>query len=162
HYWRDYNGVIPEDALPGGQNRDGDNIYIGQVYVHGLGLCIAPILPTKGTREFYCRGDTFQLTDAVKILCTKHSANFVWLPTSDLTFAEDTLNKNLVLGGRDGLATIHFDYYIGRIVFDGVVQIGIVDTFGEDMVYLYVVHNGVQYTDIKSFEVLVNERVNKE
>ncbi|KAJ3616393.1 hypothetical protein MTP99_003874 [Tenebrio molitor] len=33
YYWRDYNGEIPDDAIPAGSDRNDKPTYIGQVYV---------------------------------------------------------------------------------------------------------------------------------
>lgn len=32
-YWRDYNGLVPTDALPGGKNADGKTTYVGQMNI---------------------------------------------------------------------------------------------------------------------------------
>jgi hypothetical protein len=38
YYWRDYTGEIPDDAVPGGYDRNLESTYIGQLFVinHGL------------------------------------------------------------------------------------------------------------------------------
>lgn len=45
YFWREYNGEIPNDAIIGGISSNGDNIYIGQAYVHNYGLIPGQIRP---------------------------------------------------------------------------------------------------------------------
>jgi hypothetical protein len=59
YYWRDYNGIIPRDAVKGGANINGEHVYIGQVYVKNAGLIPAQInagvqevsVPTNGVQK---------------------------------------------------------------------------------------------------------------
>jgi hypothetical protein len=56
YYWKEYAGVIPPDALPGGRDLDGRNTYIGQAYIHGHGLYVAQIFPGKNELDVPCYG----------------------------------------------------------------------------------------------------------
>ena len=49
YYWREYTGVVPPDAVPGGRDANGQITYIGQAYSEGYGLMIAQIYP--GVKE---------------------------------------------------------------------------------------------------------------
>ncbi|RZB38912.1 hypothetical protein BDFB_008833 [Asbolus verrucosus] len=68
----------------------------------------------------------------VDILCTGHRENFKWLQTTSSGFHLDTIDKHVVIGGYDGKAAAVHNYNIGRIQYDGIVQIGIVDTLGPE------------------------------
>jgi hypothetical protein len=43
YYWRDYTGEIPDDAVPGGYDRNLEPTYIGQLFVINHGLLPARI-----------------------------------------------------------------------------------------------------------------------
>jgi hypothetical protein len=51
YYWREYTGVIPRDAIAGGANINGEQIYIGQAYVKNSGFIPAQI--NAGVKEVY-------------------------------------------------------------------------------------------------------------
>ncbi|RZC33313.1 hypothetical protein BDFB_011922, partial [Asbolus verrucosus] len=155
YYWRDYNGVIPEDAFPGGQDAHGDDVYIGQIYVNYVGLCVGPIVPGKTEVEFYCWGYN-NATAGIKILCTSHREYLQWLSTSSSSFHLDTINKHTVIGGYDQNAEIPHNYNIGR--FNRVI--GVVDAVTPETVYLYILEEGDQYRRIDNYEVLISMKDN--
>ncbi|RZB38911.1 DUF3421 domain containing protein [Asbolus verrucosus] len=155
YYWRDYNGMIPDDAFPGGKDKDGNDIYIGQIYVHCYGLCIGPIFPGRREVEFYCWG-TNRVTNVIKILCTQRPDDLKWLTTNYSTFHLHTINKNLVIGGYDGKAEQVHNYYIGRIGYDGMVQIGTADSLTAQTVYFYFLHNNKEFYRIQTYESIHN------
>lgn len=43
--WREYNGIVPADALPAGTNANGETVYIGHAYMHGYGVFHGTIKP---------------------------------------------------------------------------------------------------------------------
>lgn len=47
YYWKEYTGVIPPDAIPGGKDLDGQDTFIGQAYFHKHGLYVVQIFPGK-------------------------------------------------------------------------------------------------------------------
>jgi hypothetical protein len=49
YYWREYTGEIPKDAIVGGRDIDGKNIYIGQAYIKNEGIMEVQITP--GVRQ---------------------------------------------------------------------------------------------------------------
>jgi hypothetical protein len=51
YYWREYTGIIPRDAIAGGANINGEQIYIGQAYVKNSGFIPAQI--NGGVKEVY-------------------------------------------------------------------------------------------------------------
>jgi hypothetical protein len=51
YYWREYTGKIPPDAVVGGADINGENVYIGQAYVKNSGLIPAQI--NAGVKEVY-------------------------------------------------------------------------------------------------------------
>jgi hypothetical protein len=45
YYWRDFSSEIPKDAVPGGKDAAGKQTYIGQTYIHNLGVFVMQITP---------------------------------------------------------------------------------------------------------------------
>lgn len=45
YYWRDYAGYIPKDAVAGGTDVNGHNIYIGRAYLANKGFIPCQINP---------------------------------------------------------------------------------------------------------------------
>jgi hypothetical protein len=51
YFWREYTGSVPEDAIVGGQDINGKDIYIGQAYVRNEGLI--PVRISAGVRQVH-------------------------------------------------------------------------------------------------------------
>jgi hypothetical protein len=51
YYWREYTENIPPDALVGGADINGENVYMGQAYVKNSGLI--PVQIKAGVKEVY-------------------------------------------------------------------------------------------------------------
>ncbi|KAF5302555.1 hypothetical protein FQR65_LT00927 [Abscondita terminalis] len=107
YYWRDYDGVIPRDALAGGLDENGEPIYIGQVLYYDK-LLPAKIYPYD-KNAYYTWGTEYSTRENVKILCTPYPEKLRWVDTK-----KDELhlliNTHLVKGGFEPV----YDIYIGR------------------------------------------------
>ncbi|RZC36345.1 DUF3421 domain containing protein, partial [Asbolus verrucosus] len=141
YYWRDYNGVIPSDALPAGKDFNGDDTYIGQVYTHQYGLFVVQIFPGQKVLDYICMGLKKADSD-IKILCTQHKESFSWWLTTAKTFYADTANKHAVVGGRTHVNNQSAVLNIGRVMREGILKIGPLPN--RKLVYMYYPHNGVQ------------------
>jgi hypothetical protein len=58
YYWREYTGVIPRDAVAGGANINGEQVYIAQAYVKNHGLIPGQI--NAGVKEVWVPIDGVQ------------------------------------------------------------------------------------------------------
>ncbi|RZC41471.1 uncharacterized protein BDFB_004876 [Asbolus verrucosus] len=152
YYWRDYEGAVPDDVLVAGVGENNTRLYIGQVYLHHIGLCVGPITPGKKEVEFFCNGIN-KANVSIQILCTQGKKKFTWLPTNSRTFQTDTAEEHVVIGGYN--ATSGKNLYIGSTIHDGVTQIGPVDPTDEKNVRFYFLHKGQAFTEVNEFEVLV-------
>lgn len=47
YYWREFHGIIPRDAVPAGNDRFGNPLYIGQGFVKNHGLIPGIIYPNR-------------------------------------------------------------------------------------------------------------------
>ncbi|KAK5639941.1 hypothetical protein RI129_010752 [Pyrocoelia pectoralis] len=112
-YWRDYDGTIPSDAVPGG-NLNGNITYIGMLTVPGIinaGTISGFIIPGDPKAYATHHGLALENDKGVRVPC-----RFMW--TKKL---ED--NCVYVTGSySDTPAT-----YIGRATYEGNVVIGRVD-----------------------------------
>ncbi|XP_044265867.1 uncharacterized protein LOC123012123 [Tribolium madens] len=115
YYWRDYtNGEVPPDAIIGGQNSEGVDIYIGQVYIPNNGLLIGEIF--AGIQEVYVpiKG-VKKATEGIKILCGPQQSLY-WEYANNSTIHSLLVNHDAVIGGVQfdsdtSLGTVH----IGRL-----------------------------------------------
>ncbi|KAK4873274.1 hypothetical protein RN001_015303 [Aquatica leii] len=146
-YWRDFDGTVPDDALPGGTDLNGKPIYIGQVYAYYL----IPAKIYKNDKRAYYEygGEELNVTENIKILCTQHPDDFYWIPT-DNDRIKSIANVTLVLGGYEpGCST-----YIGRTRKYGEVLVGkaLADNH-PDNAGLHITQRGKKFR-ATSFEVL--------
>ena len=147
YYWRDFDGSIPEDALPGGKDINNKPIYIGQALSGNL-LIPAKIYSTGSTAFYELGGKEHEVKDNVMILCTQHPEQFKWIPTDNMRLK--LLNDVYVVKGgfEPGVST-----YIGRVHHCGEILVGkaLADmSFNEGC---HFTHNG-KAQRFSAFEVL--------
>jgi hypothetical protein len=142
YYWKEYAGVIPPDALPGGRDLDGRNTYIGQAYIHGHGLYVAQIFPGKNELDVPCYGVKKADKD-IKILCTKHADNFEWITTSNKYFHVNMTNKLPVPGGYESVGNKGL-LNIGRLTYQGVLKVGRVTSYELENAKLFFTHSNIE------------------
>uniref|UniRef100_A0A1Y1MM68 Uncharacterized protein n=1 Tax=Photinus pyralis TaxID=7054 RepID=A0A1Y1MM68_PHOPY len=117
-YWRDYNGDVPNDALPGGLDRDRNPTYIGQVVAQGA---IIPGQIFGGAQKIYYQGDysAREATENIKILCTRKPENVEWVKTTGADIRYIALPR-LIPGGYQYSGHM----YIGRGIAGNVLSVG--------------------------------------
>ncbi|KAB0805040.1 hypothetical protein PPYR_02010 [Photinus pyralis] len=146
YYWRDYFGVVPYDAFPGGQGESGHQTYIGQVYSTNYELLPGTIYNGCHQLRTSARDKELIFEKNMKILATDHSAKLKWIPTKRDSHHLLT-DCHLVVGGAEGGATVN----IGRINFNGQTIVG--TTFPDK-----VPNNGLwipgRNTSFDSYEIL--------
>ncbi|RZC34222.1 DnaJ and/or DUF3421 domain containing protein [Asbolus verrucosus] len=155
YYWRDYTGSVPEDAVVGGKNVNGKNVYIGQAYDRNVGLI--PVQINAGVKEVIIPifGKIKRTDKYTKILCGPQ-ANFYWLPANATDLHLTLLDKHPVLGGHvDGAGQIN----IGRISRDSETKIGRILSYDVGRAYFYFNDNGKEGVNIPSYEVLMYDNV---
>ncbi|RZB38910.1 hypothetical protein BDFB_008835 [Asbolus verrucosus] len=152
-YWRDYTGVIPQDALSGGKDINGKDVYIGQAYIHQYGIFVVQIFPEITEVDVPCYG--VKKTDKlIKILCTLHKERFSWTKINAQTYHVDTIDKHAVIGGYDHRVPNKGVLHIGRVMHDGVLKIGEISAYSTSDVRLFFPHKDVE-ENTKIFEVLL-------
>ncbi|KAB0792996.1 hypothetical protein PPYR_12616 [Photinus pyralis] len=85
HFFRDYYGLVPTDAIPGGKTEDGGMTYIGQFpvlnYFEDLRIDLLTATIVKGELRAYgpYNNRTVYSDDVnVKILCAKYPTEYKW------------------------------------------------------------------------------------
>ncbi|KAF2883236.1 hypothetical protein ILUMI_22941 [Ignelater luminosus] len=148
YYWREYNGIIPSDAIPGGFDSAGNPTYIGQIPYRGPRLLPATINKDCNTAYSTVYGREVTADTHVKILCSKNQDRYSWIPTryEDLHLLTTC---QLVVGGMEKENTL----YIGRIYHDRKTRIGKVYDSHTSREGLLVPYKGKEI-EFMSFEVL--------
>ncbi|KAK5646594.1 hypothetical protein RI129_005058 [Pyrocoelia pectoralis] len=118
YYWREFDGKIPQDALPGGINSEGVTTYIGQVFGRNL-VIPAKIDIVNDTVTYEWGYKEFLATENIKILCARYPEQFQWLSTGH-GYMSQLKGKHLIIGGYEEGA----DIYIGRIQLDDELALG--------------------------------------
>ncbi|KAF2899599.1 hypothetical protein ILUMI_06573 [Ignelater luminosus] len=160
YYWRGYDGKIPEDAFPGGQDKDGNTTYIGQTS-HGSSNCgFANVVVTGHINEEamemkYEWGYRKQVARyPIQILCTRHPEQFEWIETNNVDILKLT-DRHLVSGGREK----NFTIYVGRVKTKDEIAVGkVIVTDVYPMEGFYTVINNdkfhIKTVSGQSYEVL--------
>ncbi|XP_044271167.1 uncharacterized protein LOC123015484 [Tribolium madens] len=101
YYWREYtDGEVPVDAIVGGQNSEGINIYIGQAYIKDRGIIVTEIF--AGIQEVYVpmSGEAVKTAEVIKILCGPEQ-NLYWASTNSTSVHSLLVNRDAVIGGHE-------------------------------------------------------------
>ncbi|KAF5280047.1 hypothetical protein FQR65_LT03302 [Abscondita terminalis] len=147
-YWRDYNGIVPKDALPGGMDRERKPTYIGQAVSSGT---LVPGEIISGVKKLYYFGDYNPQVELenIKILCTKNPDNFEWIQANTGTVKSMRRMRLIPCGVAPGQ-----EIYIGRGMSDNMMSVGkVVIPDGSRNAYFKTVVNGKSYSP-NDFEVL--------
>ncbi|KAF2897471.1 hypothetical protein ILUMI_08701 [Ignelater luminosus] len=148
YYWREYVGIIPEDAVEGGTDEFDNPTYVGQAYFEQFGLLPAIIFPA--CRKAHTTAHTSEVTTDknIKILCSKHKENLEWIQTkSDETHL--LTDRRLVVGGYEVGQTLN----IGRLLYDGRVIVGKVFSYPLPNKGLWIPYNE-RPMNFQSYEIL--------
>ena len=113
HYWRDFNGLLPTDALVGGTDESGETMYIGQFSI--ISNCsndpsnIDTIIATlytghdRATASYNGNFVYSNETSNVKVLCVGNKNRFRWGPRKSLYSS----NCRYVVGGIEDGVPLH-------------------------------------------------------
>ncbi|KAG5866598.1 hypothetical protein JTB14_002328 [Gonioctena quinquepunctata] len=155
HYWVDYYGLIPPNAIPAGTNSSTQcETYIGQGYSHGYGLMVGTVTPGQMDMEMACYG-VVKINIMIKILCAPHPEEYQWLPTTPATYRNDVSDEIPIIGGYDRKQTESLGVlHIGRSLEQGRAIIGFTTDFRKGDVMFYYPLNGTERSPTK-YEVLV-------
>ncbi|KAF5293551.1 hypothetical protein FQA39_LY03036 [Lamprigera yunnana] len=118
YYWRDFTGLLPTDAVPGGLDASGDITYIAQFSlpaeynqdVSGIHTLVGTLRKGKDRAEAPYLGRTIYSneTSNLKVLCAAYLGRYKWYPLKSL-YAP---NCRLLIGGNeDGIPL-----YVGKAV----------------------------------------------
>jgi hypothetical protein len=149
YYWRDYNGEIPDDAIPAGSDRNDKPTYIGQVYVPNRQIQTVRIYQGKESVTASADG-IFTLTSFIKILCSDKPEKFSWVFTTAAKLNTHLVGRHLVLGGTESSKELN----IGRISYQGEVIVGKVCGYNIGNALMYFPYDNREAT-ASSYEVLV-------
>ncbi|KAK4874259.1 hypothetical protein RN001_013619 [Aquatica leii] len=131
HYWREFNGLLPSDAIPGGTDETGDTTYIGQFSVvaeyntdvASIHSVVATLYKGKdrAVAAYNGRAVYSNETSNLKVLCAGYMGRYKWFNPKSL-FAP---NCRFVTGGNEdgihlyvGKATEGREKLIGKIFSD--------------------------------------------
>ncbi|KAK4877867.1 hypothetical protein RN001_010373 [Aquatica leii] len=139
-------GTIPNDALPGSLDEEGDVTFIGQVYIKEHELLSGTLY--RGCSKIYTSAHAFVLTPDknIKALCTNKPYKFKWKVTRVRELHKLT-NCHLVIGGSEVGLTV----YIGRTFYNGITLVGKVFQDDASNAGLWIPGNNQRIDD---FEVL--------
>ncbi|KAF5292708.1 hypothetical protein FQR65_LT11176 [Abscondita terminalis] len=152
YYWRDFDGVVPNDALPAGLDPRGRPTYIGQV-LYGNKLIPGKIYENDPHVYFQYKQQALQEDENIKIFCTQSPDLFEWYPTKASEIPMTT-NKFFVKGGYEpGSFTI-----VGRVHTVGETSVGKVICLDIECLGLYIAKDGKGLLFEKSFELLMIKR----
>jgi len=134
YYWREYRGIIPHDAVPGGTDKAGLPIYIGQAFVPSAGLLPACIYYGNTTAIASAALKIHYVDNYLKILCSGSPEKLQWIKTTKDQIDLIT-DCDLILGGVDYGSQEN----IGRVNYEGENRIGKVirKPLGHDGLWVY-------------------------
>ncbi|XP_044271138.1 uncharacterized protein LOC123015468 [Tribolium madens] len=149
YYWRDYTGVVPPDAIIGGNDINGRPTYIGQGFYSKAGLLPGTIYPGKSEIKLPYNGLVLS-TIGVKILCSGNPNNFSWERAESTSLHVTTIGKHLVIGGFEDGKYIN----IGRAMYQGELIVGKVLGFDPEKARLCFIHEEKEIV-VNSYQILV-------
>ncbi|KAK4874970.1 hypothetical protein RN001_014330 [Aquatica leii] len=148
YYWRDYIGHVPNDAIEGGRDIQGNPVYVGQAFFKDIGLLPTTIYKGSTNIQVTARGKVFTSNQNIKIFCSKSPDGYRWVPTTIDTM-HLLMDCVLLPGGTETNTTLH----IGRAYHEMETQIGKIYPRFSEHKGLALPHNGKE-ANYKSFEVL--------
>ncbi|CAH1403219.1 unnamed protein product [Nezara viridula] len=112
HHWVDSSGgMVPHEAVKGGQDEDGGMMYVGRAY-HESDLLPAKVCPNHGCAFVSYNGQEFSKSE-YQVLCSSHIA---WKPTE-----LDNIPPQAIQVGRTSTGE---PLYVGRTIVNGYMTPG--------------------------------------
>ncbi|RZB94398.1 uncharacterized protein BDFB_009378, partial [Asbolus verrucosus] len=119
YYWRDYFGEVPDDAVPGGLDRNHKTTYIAQLFVFNNGILTTRLY--QGEKSVTASRYGIHTSDvAIKVLCSDKPEKLSWVPTTASKLHTDTIGKHLVVGGTENGKVLN----VGRVSYQGEIIVG--------------------------------------
>ncbi|KAL3265970.1 hypothetical protein HHI36_010158 [Cryptolaemus montrouzieri] len=131
HFWRPYNGTIPNDAFLAGVDEDGRRNYVAKIIPLDEYLWTIPAQFKEGCDHVdlsWCCNDgrpdrkVMRVDRFIEILCVDNPENLQWVKVD--RYADEIENCCLVEGGIALFSNHIYVPYIGKGVVDGVNFIG--------------------------------------
>lgn len=100
YYWKEYLGNIPTDAIIGGTDVSGRNIYIAQAYVSCRGSI--PAMIYQGDKEIHVatHGGTVTTGKNIKVQIYSHSfLNFILPLDSNFSYFRYSVEIKMIFNG---------------------------------------------------------------
>ncbi|KAF5277185.1 hypothetical protein FQR65_LT03891 [Abscondita terminalis] len=120
HYWREYTGILPSDAIPGGNTDSGEVTYIGQfpiaaeynTDVSTVHTLVATLYKGKDHAVAAYNGRSVYSNDTsdIKVLCASSQGRYKWYSPKSL-FGPSC---RFVTGGKEDGTFL----YIGKVTLD--------------------------------------------
>ncbi|KAK5641472.1 hypothetical protein RI129_010019 [Pyrocoelia pectoralis] len=155
YFWRDYTGILPNDALPGGIDSNGSTTYIAQISIPSLWdptrstVDVLPAILQAGAIIVYAPYNATVVyrsasNSSVKILCSSNPRDYQWYSTTEML---SPFHKYVIVGYEASSPL-----YAGRAVIHNETVTGKIFANDRDA-GLIVAHNGTQ-THQYSYKVL--------
>ncbi|KAK5638271.1 hypothetical protein RI129_012566 [Pyrocoelia pectoralis] len=151
HYWKDYDGEVPMDAISAGTDKEGKPVYVGQIYMKDHGLLPATIVPEANFTFTATGSKVIQTNKDIKILCSI-DGGLKWLSTK----AAEERSCSFVNGGAKLSVKKWKTLYIGRANYQGETKVG---QIFPDYRELYIPYNGEE-AHLRSYEILSYNCIN--
>ncbi|XP_063917088.1 uncharacterized protein LOC135132817 [Zophobas morio] len=149
YYWRDFTDEIPDDAVPGGKDKNGKTTYIVQVYIPKHGILTTRLY--EGQKSVTASRYGIHTSESfIKVLCSSQPENLSWIPSTAANLHIDTIGQNLVPGGTENGKLLH----IGRVSYQGEVIVGKVCGYNIGNALMFFPY-GKDEISVGSYEVLV-------
>ncbi|XP_044252980.1 uncharacterized protein LOC123003961 [Tribolium madens] len=154
YYWRDYYGEIPDDALPGGYDRNLEPTYIGQLFVLNKGLLTTRIY--KGQKCVTASKEgIYTSSEAIKILCSTQPEKFRWISSTASDLHVESIGKHLVVGGYENGKILN----VGRGSYQEEAIVGKVCSYNIGKALMYFPYKNEEI-NMDSYEVLIYDNNN--
>ncbi|KAF5271203.1 hypothetical protein FQA39_LY08210 [Lamprigera yunnana] len=118
-YWRDFEGTVPNDAIPGGSTESNKTTYIGQA-VYYNNLILGEIYNNKLYVSKYSQ--LISITENIKILCTTHPRRFEWRQVNDIIDFRRLTKENMIFIEMNK----YEKFYLGRAHFRNHAVVGVI------------------------------------
>ncbi|KAK5638273.1 hypothetical protein RI129_012568 [Pyrocoelia pectoralis] len=84
HYWKEYKGEVPIDAFSAGTDKEGQPVYVGQMYLKDYGLLPTTIVPGAEFAFAATGSKIVQTNKDIKLVAYKYK--FSWQRTKSHFF----------------------------------------------------------------------------
>ncbi|RZB94396.1 DUF3421 domain containing protein, partial [Asbolus verrucosus] len=153
YYWRDFYGEIPDDAVPGGLDRNHKITYIAQVYFANHGILTTRLY--QGEKSVTASRDGIHTSDVfIKVLCSHQLQKFSWVPATASRLHTELIGRHLVVGGTENGKILN----IGRVTYQGEVIVGKVCGYNIGDAQMFFPYQNKEIS-VSSYEVLVYDDI---